>query len=191
MSDKATELAPRLEQFRSYLHLLARMQLSPRVQGKLDASDVVQQTLVQALEALEQFRGQSDAEMAAWLRQILARRLANAVRNLGRDKRNVARERSLEAALADSSARLEAWLVAEQSSPSQQVQRNEQALRLAEALTTLPDAQCEALVLHHLQGWTLEQVGRQLGRSETAAAGLIKRGLRTLRVRLQDPSKTA
>lgn len=191
MSDKATKLAPRLEQFRSYLHLLARLQLSPQVQGKLDASDVVQQTLVQALEALEQFRGQSDAEMAAWLRQILARRLANAVRDLGRDKRNVARERSLEAALADSSARLEAWLAAEQSSPSQQVQRNEQALRLAEALTTLPEAQAEALVLHHLQGWTLEEVGRQLGRSETAAAGLIKRGLRTLRVRLQDSSKPA
>jgi RNA polymerase sigma-70 factor (ECF subfamily) len=124
MADNAAELARTLERFRSYLHLLARLQWNPQVQGKLDASDIVQQTLVRALQGLDRFRGRSDAEMAAWLRQILAHNLANAVRDLGREKRDVARERSLEGALKDSSARLEAWLVAEQSSPSQQAQRN-------------------------------------------------------------------
>ena len=186
MTDEAGELAQRLERFRSYLHLLAGLHLNPRLRGKLDASDVVQQTLVQALEGLEQFRGSSDAELAGWLRTIMARRLANAVRDLGRDKRNVDRERSLEAGLNDSSARLEAWLVAEQSSPSQRAERNEQVVRLADALATLPEAQCEALALHHLHGWTLEEVARHLGRSEAAAAGLIKRGLRALRERFRD-----
>lgn len=186
MSPKDEDSAGRLDRFRSYLHLLARVQLNPRFQGKLDASDVVQQTLTRALEAIDEFRGSSDAQMAAWLRQILSRQLANAVRDLGRDKRDVARERSLEAALDESSARLEAWLAAEQSSPSQQVQRDEQVLRLGEALASLPEAQREALTLHHLQGWKLEEVSRHLGRSEAAAAGLIKRGLKALRLRMQD-----
>jgi RNA polymerase sigma-70 factor, ECF subfamily len=104
---------------------------------------------------------------------------------LGRAKRDLDRECSLEAALGQSSARLEAWLAADQSSPSQRAARHEQLLRLAEALDALPDAQREAVTLHHLEGWPLDDIGRHLGRSPTAVAGLIKRGLRALRLRLQ------
>jgi RNA polymerase sigma-70 factor (ECF subfamily) len=166
--------------------MIARLQLDPRVQGKLDASDVVQQTMAKAIESLGQLRGGTEAEMAAWLRQILTRQMANAVRDLGRDKRNIDRERSLEATLNQSSSRLESWLAADQSSPSQRAQRNEQLLQLAEALAGLPEAQCEALTRHHLQGWKLEEVSRYMGRSECAVAGLIKRGLKALRQTLQD-----
>src|SRR5207302_9033502 len=145
MTRKVGESGPTLERFRAYLRRLARMQMDPRLQAKLDPSDLVQQTLLQALQALDRFQQRSDAELAAWLRQILAHNLANAARDLGRAKRDVARERSLEAALEQSSARLEAWLVAEQSSPSQQAERKEQVLRLAEALGSLPEAQRAAL----------------------------------------------
>ena len=117
-----------LERFRPYLLLLARVRLDPRLQAKLDASDVVQQTLLEAHQGLAQFRGQSSGEMAAWLRQALARNLANAVRDLRRAKRDVARERSLEAAVEASSRRLEVWLAANQSSPSQRTQRHERAV---------------------------------------------------------------
>jgi RNA polymerase sigma-70 factor (ECF subfamily) len=175
-----------LDRYRAYLGLLARLHLDPRLRGKLDPSDMVQQTLLQAHQALAQFRGRSSGEMAAWLRQILARNLAHAVRDLGRARRDVNRERSLEAALDQSSARLEAWLAAEQSSPSQQAQQNEQTLRLAEALQNLPEAQREALVLQHWQGWSLADIGRHLGRSPEAVAGLIKRGLKQLRQMLQE-----
>src|SRR5687767_11133746 len=89
----------RLERYRDYLRLLARLQLPAQLQNKLDPSDLVQQTLLRAFERLEQLRGQTDAEVAAWLRQILASILANAVRDLGRQKRNAALERSLEASL--------------------------------------------------------------------------------------------
>src|SRR3954464_3733498 len=113
------------ERFRAYLRLLARLQLDPRLRGKLDPSDIVQQTLLQAHQALGRFRGGGE-EMAAWLRRIMARNLAKALRDLRRDKRDVARELSLESALERSSARLEAWLVSGHSSPSQQADRNEQ-----------------------------------------------------------------
>ena len=112
--------------------------------------------------------------------------LANVVRDLGRDRRDVNRERSLEAAAAESSARLEAWLAAEQSSPSQQAERNEQALRLADALTQLPEAQREVVLLRHCHGWSLADISRQLGRSPSAVAGLLHRGLRQLRALLEE-----
>jgi RNA polymerase sigma-70 factor (ECF subfamily) len=175
-----------LERFRSYLHLLARMQLDARFQAKLDASDVVQQTLLKAHEAFAQFRGHEPAELAAWLRQILARTLADLVRDLGRAKRDVALERSLEAAVENSSARLEAWLAADQSSPSQQAIRNEQSVRLAEALARLPEPQRQALVLKHCEDWSLAEIGKHLGRSPAAVASLLRRGLKQLREQLHE-----
>src|SRR6516165_483765 len=94
-----------LERFRAYLHLLARLHLNPRLQGKLDASDVVQQTFLQAYQALDQFRGQSGAALALWRRQVLARPLPPPSRDPGRAKRDVPQEGSLDAALQASSAR--------------------------------------------------------------------------------------
>jgi RNA polymerase sigma-70 factor (ECF subfamily) len=173
-----------LEHFRGYLRLLARLHLDPRLQGKLDPSDVVQQTLLRAHQARDQFRGRTRGEQAAWLRQILANTLANAVRDLARAKRDVALERSLEAALADSSSRLEAWLVADQSSPSQRAERNEQLLGLADALAALPDVQREVLVLRHCQGWALADIAAHLGRSRASVASLLRRGLKQLREHL-------
>jgi RNA polymerase sigma-70 factor (ECF subfamily) len=175
-----------LERYREYLALLARLQLDPRLQGKIDLSGVVQQTLLEACQALPRYQAQPGAHQTAWLRRILANNLADEIRKLSTGKRDLARERSLEAALDESSARLEQWLAADQSSPSQQAQRDEQALRLADALARLPEAQREALVLQHWHGWTLADIARQLGRSHAAVAGLIKRGLRQLRVELQE-----
>jgi RNA polymerase sigma-70 factor (ECF subfamily) len=174
-----------LERYRAYLYLLARLQIDRRLQAKVDASDVVQQTLVQAIRGAAQFRGQTDAEVAAWLRKILANNLANMLRDLGRQRRDVRRERSIQADLEQSSARLESWLAADQTSPSQRAMRNEQAVQLASTLAGLPEAQREAITLHHLQDWTLDQVAQHLGRSPAAVAGLIKRGLQALRQHLQ------
>ncbi len=174
------------ERFRAYLHVLARSRLAARYRAKLDASDIVQQTLLQAHRGRADFRGATDAELAAWLRQILARNLAHAVRDLGRDKRDIGRERPLEAELDASSARLEKWLVAEQSSPSQRAIRNEQVLRMSEALLSLPADQQQAVLLHYFENWTLAQIGERLGRSAAAVAGLLHRGLRHLHSELRE-----
>jgi RNA polymerase sigma-70 factor (ECF subfamily) len=185
--DSANDDADRgLERFRSYLLLLARVRLDPMVRAKVGASDIVQQTLLEAHRDRDQFRGQTVGEQAAWLRQILARNLANVLRDLRRDKRDVAREQPLPAALDESAARLEAWLAAMQSSPSQQAERHERAVRLAEALAALPDNQREAVVLRHWHGCSLAEIGERLGCTTAAATGLLHRGLRKLRQQVHD-----
>jgi RNA polymerase sigma-70 factor (ECF subfamily) len=170
-----------LEKFRAYLDLLVRYRLDGRLQGKLDASGVVQQTLWEAHQGWRDFRGKSEAEVAAWLRQILVRNLTDQVRKLAAGKRDLARERSLEEAVQRSSANLAAWLAQEQSSPSQQAVRHEQILELTAALAQLPEEQRLAVELRHLEGYSLAEVGRQMQRSKEAVAGLLFRGLKRLR----------
>jgi RNA polymerase sigma-70 factor (ECF subfamily) len=179
------ELGEALERHRVYLRLLAGVQLQGRLKGKLEPSDLVQQTLLKAYQARHQFQGSTSGELACWLRQILARTLANAARDLGRDKRDVALERSLEEALHQSSARLEAWLAADQPSPSEQAQRNEQLLRLSTALAELPEPQRTVVLLKHCQGWSLAEIGQHLGRSRASVASFLRRGLQQLRQHLQ------
>jgi RNA polymerase sigma-70 factor (ECF subfamily) len=179
--------AERLEGFRAYLRLLARLNLSPRLQSKVDASDLVQQTLLEACRSLEGFRGQSEAELCAWLRGILAHQIAHTARDLRRDKRDVDRERSLELALHNSSARLGAWLASADPTPSEQAQVNERALRVAAALEELPEAQREVLLLHHWQGLKLAEIAQQMGRTTPSVAGLLQRGQKQLRKLIDEP----
>jgi RNA polymerase sigma-70 factor (ECF subfamily) len=165
--------------FRSYLLLLARLQIDPRLRGLLDPSDLVQQTLLRAHEKWDQCRGASQAERAAWLRAILARELGEALRKA--DRRGEGRRRSLEEALGASSARLEAWLSADSRSPGDHAERQEQLLALAEALATLPADQRTALELRHLQELPVHEVATRMNRTPAAVAGLLRRGLASLR----------
>ena len=178
-----------LKAYRDYLRLLAGVQLDPRLRGKLDPSDVVQETLARAHEKGEQFRGTTEAERAAWLRQLLASRLAAAVRRyLEAGKPDAGRERLVHAAVEDSSARLESLLSAQQTSPSERAVRHEELLRLAQALAALPDDQRRAVELHHLHSLSVEDVAPELGRSESAAGGLLRRGLKRLRELMREPT---
>jgi len=173
-----------LDEFRSYLRLLARLQLDPALRGKLDPSDIVQQTLLKAHENKDQFRGQTDTEKAAWLRAILANQLGEAVRHYGRQQRDINLEQSFEAALEESSLRLERCLANDSMSPTERLQRQESLLELAKALEELPEDQRQAVELHHLQGLTLAEVGQQMNRSKEAVAGLLFRSIKKLRARL-------
>jgi RNA polymerase sigma-70 factor (ECF subfamily) len=168
-----------LEQFRDYLLLLARIQLDPGLRSVLDPSDVVQQTLLKAHAKRDQFRGGSEGELLAWLRTILARHLADLARKHAPRLRG--REHLLEAALDESSLRLERWLASDSSSVSGRAIRHEQLLRLAAALAALPEDQRTALELKHLRNVPVSEISQMIGKSPAAVASLLYRGLKTLR----------
>src|SRR5436190_12382304 len=124
-----------LDLYRNYLRLLARVEIGRWLQGKLDASDLVQETFLEAHRHFAQFRGTSEPQFVSWLRQILAAKVANLVRHyLGTQGRDVRLEQGLAADLDNSSRWLGEELVASLSSPSQQAVRREQAVLLANAL---------------------------------------------------------
>jgi RNA polymerase sigma-70 factor (ECF subfamily) len=172
-----------LDRYRAYLQLLARLHLNRELRGQVEPSDIVQEALIKAHQKMDQFRGQNEGELTAWLRRILANTLIDALR---KHQRRAAVLRNLEADLDQSSARLEAWLAAEQSSPSEQTIRQEQLFRLAEALADLPEDQRTAVELHYLRDAPLAEIAATMQRTEPSVAGLLRRGLEKLRGLLQE-----
>jgi RNA polymerase sigma-70 factor (ECF subfamily) len=174
-----------LERYRGYLLYLARQHAAADLRGKLDPSGVVQQTLLEAHAAGLQLARLDSQQRLAWLRTALARNLTDEAKRLRAGKRDARREQPID--VDASSSRLEAWLAAEQSSPSQQADRGEQLLRLANALTALPPAQREAVERHYLLGEPVAAVAAVMDRTPAALAGLLKRGLQQLRQSLCAP----
>jgi RNA polymerase sigma-70 factor (ECF subfamily) len=160
-----------LEMYRDYLALLARLQIGRRLQGKVDASDLVQETFLKAHRDFPQFRGASEAEWVSWLRQILAGNLAHLVRRYcGTQRRDIRLERDLVDELNESSRALDGGLVGQQSSPSQRAVRRE-----------LPKDYREVIVLSHLQGLSFPEVARRMGRTLDSVKNLWARALAQLR----------
>jgi RNA polymerase sigma-70 factor (ECF subfamily) len=179
--------ADRLGRYRDWLRLLARVQLEGRFQAKLDASDVVQQALLEAYKALPQFRGTTEPELLGWLRQVLAHALAHEVRRFrGTQARDVGREVSLDRELAASSERLNDLLAAPGPSPSGAAERHEQGLALADVLSRLPPDYRDVIVLRNLEGLSHEETARRLGRSPGAVRMLWVRALARLRREMED-----
>lgn len=171
-----------LRRFEPWLKLMARMQWESRFHAKFDPSDVVQQAMIEAMKAAGQFRGTTEGEFAAWLRQILAHALAHEIRRYaGTAKRNLDQEIPLEQQLTQASQQLGDLLAATGTSPSQQVVKREQGVRLAEVLDRLPEDFREVIVLRNLEGLPHEEVARRMGRSAGAVRMLWVRALARLR----------
>jgi RNA polymerase sigma-70 factor (ECF subfamily) len=170
----AAESDDGLAQYRGYLSLLARHDVSPRLRALIDVSGVVQQTLLDAHQSPHRVR--TEAETAAWLRAIFRHNLADELRRRDARKRAADREQPLD--FRDPPAG--------HSSPSQRAIRAEELMRLAEAVKLLPDAQRRAVELHHLEGRSLSEIAETLGSTKPAVAGLLHRGLKGLRARLDN-----
>jgi RNA polymerase sigma-70 factor (ECF subfamily) len=173
-----------LEAQRAALHRVAERQLDGRLAVRVDASDIIQQTFLEAHRNFRQFAGQDARQLTAWLEGILDHRIAGVIRDHALlQKRAVQRERSLDdshGGLASLKQKLDAGL----STPSQKAIRGEQEELLMQALSALPDDQRAAVRLRHLEGWALADIAQHLGRSPAATAGLIKRGMQALRRQL-------
>jgi RNA polymerase sigma-70 factor (ECF subfamily) len=173
------------ERQRAYLHLLARSQLRSGANRVVDASDIVQQALLQAHQKREQFRGQSEAEYRGWLRRILANVIADTFRNAPAEK-------AVGAALDQQSALLENLLPEICTTPSQKLDHEEQLLHLANALAKLSDDERTALELRFLEHppWPLAKIAAHLKRpTAKAVAGLLARGMSKLRIFLQEQAE--
>ncbi len=176
------DLGRLLEQYRNYLRLLARIEIGRKLQGKVDASDLVQEVFLDAHRHFPSFRGTAEPQFAHWLREILAGTLANQVRRyFGTQARDLRLERSLAADLDRSSVALGVIPIDPQPSPSEHVMRGEQSLLVAEALSQLsPDYQT-VIVLRHLEGLTFPQVAARMDRSVDSVEKLWLRGLTRLK----------
>jgi len=180
-----------LENYRGYLFMLSHRYLSDKLKRRIDPADLVQVTFLEAKRDWEQFRGDTPGECAAWLRNILKNNVATAVaRHITTQKRSLSREVSFAAAHSDDSAAQ--WigqLPGSTTSPSRKAIRAESVKQLFDALHGIPETQAEAIRLRYLEGLTLAEIVDRLGKSETAVAGLLKRGLQKLResIRIEPP----
>jgi RNA polymerase sigma-70 factor (ECF subfamily) len=174
-----------LQLYRPYLSLLARLKTSRLLQAKLDDSDLVQDTCLSAHRDFAQFRGATEHEFTAWLREIMAHTAANWVRDHRRRRRDVRLERRMYDVLNESSQMLERAIASPDSSPSQRAERRERAVLLANALSDMSPDYREVLVLRELEGKSLREAAEAMGRTPNAVQKLWARALVQLRRQMQ------
>lgn len=170
---------------RSYVGLVARARVESWYQAKIDASDLVQQTLLDVHRGLEGFRGQTEAEWLAWLRKILSHNTVDFVRQYrGTEKRQLKRERSLDQPDGHNSLGLRNEPTDPVASPSEFVMQHERELQLADAVMQLPADYQEVIVLRNMQRLSFQDVAERMGRSRPAVQMLWLRALKQLEQRL-------
>ncbi len=178
----ASVLGRLLELYANYLNLLARMEIGRRLQRKLDASDIVQETFLEAHRNFGRFQGTNEPQFVAWLRGILAAKVANLVRHyFGTQGRDVRLEQELQDDLENSARALGAELAASMTTPSQHAVRREQNVLLADALARLPEDYREVIILRHLEGLTFPEVARRMERTQDSVEKLWLRALTRLK----------
>ena len=169
-----------LDNHRDFLVSLANQQIGEKLRARVDGSDVVQMTFLQAFRAIEDFHGTEHGEFVAWLKQILSRNVSVAVRDHAvSQKRALNKERRLDDS-RNSGPALRQRLAAKLSTPSAKAIRTEEAAQLLKLLDQLPEDQRTAVRLRHFEDWTLPELAEHLGRSKAATAGLVKRGMQRL-----------
>lgn len=172
--------------YEAYLLLLLRARLGNDLRSKVDPDDIVQATFLDAHRQFDQFRGNTEPEITAWLRAILAGQLARVARQyLGAAARDVRLERQIEIDLKDSSRVLDLGLAANDSTPSQHASRRERAVLLADALERLPDNYREVIVLRHVEGLAFAKVAERMERTEDSVQKIWVRALAKLRQSLE------
>ena len=167
-----------LDGCRRYLLQIAADDLDPRLRAKGGASDIVQETFLEAQRDFGEFTGETEPELLAWLRSRLHYRVAKFVRTFrGTSKREVGREVRLEG--DSSSACLNP--AADQPSPSEQVLQDERDHALERAMEQLPEEYRRVIQLRYREGLSFEQIAAALARSPNSARKLWARAIERLK----------
>ena len=177
-------IAELLESYRHYLRLLARVQLCKNVQIRVSPSDVVQESMLAAQKAFPRFRGETENELVAWLRKVLATRLADVSRFHQAQRRDINSERRLDQAIEESSVALKSLIPKLHDSPSQIVARREEAVLLSEALQRLPDDYAEVIVQRHLEEKPFAEISKSMNRTVPSVKAVWARAMASLRKQL-------
>jgi RNA polymerase sigma-70 factor (ECF subfamily) len=186
----SSQLSFDIERYRPLLRLQIRqLRLDPRLQPRFDGSDLISEAMTQAWERRDQFQGQTRGELVRWLQRILSNTVINEIRKHRADCRDVAVERSMQAAVEESSARMVDFLADEQTDPAERMAREEQLMQLGEAVDQLPDNQREVVMRRYTMDLSIKEIAVQLNETERAVAGLLCRGVQGLRRRLNPNGK--
>ena len=172
-----------MEEYRAYLETLTFIQISPRLRGLIGMSDIIQNTLVAAWRDLARIKALDVKGQKRRLRLMLEHKWIDAIRAI---KPEDLRTKSLDGAAEESIGRLQGAVAVEDTSPSERLIKEEEALLLLEALSKLDPRQREALILQKYHGWTLAQIAEHLSCTTGAVAGLHARGLKKLREHLTE-----
>lgn len=182
-------LGTMLQWYVNYLTILASTGLNHQLRRRVNPSDVVQEAMLAAHRDFCAFRGQSQNELLAWLRQILINTLHhNFARHMKAEKRDVRREVSLDAManrLEESACNLAALLPADVDSPSAAMRADENAVELADQLSNLPESYRDVIVYRVLHGLSFEEIAGRMHRSNGAVRMLWLRGLEAFRVQAE------
>lgn len=185
LADRSYPIDELLAKYRPYLRLIAARQLDSIIANRLSASDIVQQTLLEAFRDGALFRGNTEAQFVAWLKAILNNNIAQATQtHILTHKRSVRRERPM----AGSDGQTAIHPPAASDSPSGAAMQGESAMILAQQMESLPEDQYEAIRLRYIEGHSLASISSLMDRSEAAVAGLLKRGLEGLRKKFPNRS---
>ena len=162
------------------LERMARREIGDRLQARLSAADLLQQTCLSAIRNFDDFEGENEPQFVAWLRGVHERNVKDAIREHVRAKKR-----------AVSAEQLPGTNVRQDTpahTASEQAMLGESKAELIQAIATLPDDQAQAIRLRHLEQLSLNEMSLQMDRSEVAVASLLKRGLASLRERLRTDS---
>lgn len=165
---------------RNYVRVVAQAQVEGRMKTKVDASDLVQQTLLDAHRAFDRFEGDSEGEWLTWLRRILQNNAIDLARRYATEKRRAGREVPLDARRPGESFGASIDPSDPGESPSQLVLRREREIELAEALVQLSEDHREVIVLRNLQRLPFDEVAERMGRTRPAVQMLWTRAIRKL-----------
>jgi RNA polymerase sigma-70 factor (ECF subfamily) len=174
--------------YRPFLRTIAELKLGPATQRRIDASDVVQETEIELVRGIRSFRGTTETELSAWLKQMLKRNIADKVRDNHAAMRDMRREHYLDGPGASASV---TWVQPAdgEATPSKFVVQGESALRIAAALESLPEDQRAVVRMRYMEEMKLVDIAAALEKTPGAVAGLLRRGQEALRDKIGSMSQ--